>query len=68
MKTIVFNLKKKAYLWVAREIKSKEIVALHVTKGRRIGECLSFLEKVKEVCINNPTIYTDKGPLYDEIF
>jgi hypothetical protein len=30
---IVFNLKKKAYLWVAREIKSKEIIALHVSKG-----------------------------------
>jgi len=44
--TIVFNLKKKAYLWAARGI----------------GECLIFLEKVKEACINNPTIYTDKGP------
>jgi transposase-like protein len=38
---------------------------LHIAKGRRIGECLTFLEKVKEVCINNPTIYTDKGQWYN---
>jgi len=48
----------------AREIKFKEIIALHVSKGRGIGECLTFLEKVKEACINNLTIYTDKGPWY----
>jgi len=27
--TIIFNLTKKAYLWAAREIKFKEIIALH---------------------------------------
>lgn len=61
---VIFNLAKKAYLWAAREIKSKEIIALHVTRGRGIGECLTFLEKIKESCVNNPTVYTDKGPCY----
>jgi len=45
-------------------LKAREIIALQVTKGREIGECLTFLEKIKEACINNPTIYTDKGPWY----
>ncbi|MGC8934825.1 MAG: hypothetical protein ACP5LN_06705 [Thermoproteota archaeon] len=57
--TVVFNLAKKAYLWAAREVKTGEIVALQVTRGRGIGECLRFLEKVKESCKNNPTVYTD---------
>jgi len=26
--TIIFNLTKKAYLWVAREVKSREVIAL----------------------------------------
>jgi transposase-like protein len=57
--TIIFNFAKKAYLWAAREVKSSEVIALQVTRGRGVGECLKFLEKLKEVCKNNPTVYTD---------
>ena len=63
--TVIFNLTKKAYLWVAREVKSGEVIALQVTRGRGIGECLRFLEKLKESCKNNPTVYTDRGPWYN---
>ena len=63
--TIVFNLTKKAYLWAAREVKSGEVIALQVTRGRGIGECLKFLEKLKKSCKNNPTVYTDRGPWYN---
>jgi len=38
---------------------------LQVTRGRGIGECLTFLEKIKEVCLNIPTIYTNRGPWYN---
>ena len=40
-------------------MKSGEVVALQVTRGRGIGECLRFLEKLKKSCKNNPTVYTD---------
>ena len=42
-------------------MESGEVIAIHVSRGG-VGECLTFLEKVREACINNPTIYTDKGP------
>ncbi len=29
-------------------------------QGRGVGECLRFLEKVREACYNNLTIYTDR--------
>lgn len=35
--TVVFNLAKKAYLWAAREVRSGEMVALQVSRGRGIG-------------------------------
>ena len=40
-------------------MKSGEVVALQVTRGRGIGECLRFLEKLKKSCKNKPTVYTD---------
>ncbi|MEM2180986.1 MAG: hypothetical protein QXP32_09265 [Nitrososphaeria archaeon] len=43
--TIIFNLKNKSYLWACREIKNGELIEIQVTKGRGIGECLTFLEK-----------------------
>ena len=63
--TVIFNFAKKAYLWAAREVKSGEVIALQVTRGRGIGECLRFLEKLKKSCKNNPTVYTDRGPWYN---
>ena len=32
-----------------------------------MGECLRFLEKVRERCRGRPTIYTDRGPWYMKV-
>jgi transposase-like protein len=63
--TVVWNLVKRAYLWAAREIRSGDVVAIQVSRGRGIAECLRFMEIVKDSCVNKPTIYTDRGPWYD---
>ncbi|MGB9895380.1 MAG: IS66 family transposase, partial [Thermoproteota archaeon] len=47
--TVVFNLAKKAYLWAAREVKTGEIVALQVTRGRRNRRMLKVLGEGKRV-------------------
>jgi len=44
-----------------REINTKEIIALHVTRGREIRECLTFLEKVKESGTSIDLILVVKG-------
>ena len=62
--TVIYDLAGKAYLWAAREVRSGEVVAVQVTRGRGVGECLRFLERVREACYNNPTVYTDKAPWY----
>jgi len=62
--TVVFNLSGRAYLWAAREVRSGDVVAVQVSRGRGLGECLRFLEKVKKRCTGRPTIYTDRGPWY----
>jgi len=61
--TIVFNLTRKAYLWAAREVEIGGVIVIHISRGG-VGECLTFLEEVREACINNLTIYTDKEPWY----
>jgi len=62
--TVIFNLSGRAYLWAAREVRSGEVVAVQVSRGRGLGECLRFLEKVKRRYRGRPTIYTDRGPWY----
>ena len=61
---MVYDLAGKAYLWAAREVRSGEVVAIQVTRGRGVGECLRSLERVRGACYNNPTIYTDRAPWY----
>jgi len=39
--TVVWNLVKRAYLWAAREIRSGDVVAIRVSRGRGIAECFS---------------------------
>ena len=62
--TVVSNLGGRAYLWAARDVKNGEVVSLQVSRGRGLGECLRFLEKVRGRCRGRPTIYTDRGPWY----
>ena len=61
---VVFNLSGRAYLWAAREVGSGEVISLQVSRGRGLGECLRFLERVRRRCISRPTVYTDRGPWY----
>ena len=44
-----------------------EVVSLQVSRGRGLGECLRFLEKVKRRYRGRPTIYTDRGPWYMKV-
>ena len=62
--TVIFNLSGRAYLWVTRDIKNGEVVSLQVSRGRGLGECLRFLEKVESRYRGRPTTYTDRGPWY----
>jgi hypothetical protein len=57
--TVIFNLSGRAYLWAAREVRSGEVVAVQCPRGRGLGECLRFLEKVKGRFRGRPTVYTD---------
>jgi len=41
-----------------------EVISVQVSRGRGLGECLRFLEKVKGRCRGKPTVYTDGGPWY----
>ncbi|MEM3095544.1 MAG: DDE-type integrase/transposase/recombinase [Nitrososphaerota archaeon] len=61
---MICNLVRRAYLWVAREVGTGEVMAVQVSRGRGIGECLRFMEMVRDRCSNNPTVYTDRGPWY----
>ena len=63
--TVVWNLVKRAYLWAAREIRSGDVVAIQVSRGRGIAECLRFMGIVKDSCANKPMIYTDREPWYN---
>ena len=56
----MWNFVNRAYLWAAK--KSGDVVAIQVSRGRGVGECLRFMEIVKDSCANKPTIYTDRGP------
>ena len=53
------------YVWIARDIERKEIIALHVSKGRSSLEAFVFVKKVLSKCIGKPElILVDKGPWY----
>jgi putative transposase len=53
------------YVWVARDIERKEIIALHVSKGRSSLEAYLFVRKVLRKCLGKPElIIVDKGPWY----
>jgi len=62
--TVVSNSAGRAYLWAAREVRSGDVVAVQVSRGRGLGECLRLLEKVKKRYRGRPTIYTDRGLWY----
>ncbi|MEM4315418.1 MAG: hypothetical protein QXT66_03650, partial [Nitrososphaerota archaeon] len=59
--TVIRNLVRRAYLWAAREVGTGEVMSVQVSRGRGIGECLRFMEMVRDRCSNNPTVYTDRG-------
>ncbi|MEM2017444.1 MAG: transposase, partial [Nitrososphaerota archaeon] len=63
--TVIYNLARRAYLWAAREVRTKEVIAIHVSRGRGLGECIKFIEAVKDACSNKPTLYTDRAGWYE---
>lgn len=56
------RLVRRSHLYSGAE---SEVMVVQVSRGRSIAEPLRFLEKVKHVCFNKPTIYNDRAPLYD---
>lgn len=52
------------YVWAAIDIKTKEILAIDVTKGRSSLDTLLFIKKVLLTCTNKPIIHVDGGPWY----
>ncbi|MEM0500111.1 MAG: transposase, partial [Candidatus Korarchaeota archaeon] len=42
--TVIRNLVRRAYLWAAREVGTGEVMAVQVSRGRGIAECIRFLE------------------------
>lgn len=58
---MIRSLAGRAHLWAAREIRTGEVMAVQASRGRGIGECIRFLERLGESCINKPILYTDRG-------
>lgn len=50
--TFIYDLSKRVYLWAAREVKTKEVIAVKVSKGGGLGEFMRFLETVRDACSN----------------
>ena len=53
------------YVWISRDLERKEVIALHVSKGRSCLEDYLFVKKILRKCIGKPElILVDKGPWY----
>jgi len=56
------------YFWVAIDIDTRDILAVHFSKKRSGLETLIFLKQVMKKCSNKPTFYVDGGPWYPWAF
>jgi len=53
-----------AYVWAARDLASREVLAVDVSWSRSILAAELFLRRVSGRCANGPLIVVDKGPWY----
>ena len=56
------------YFWIAIDVDTREILAVHFSKNRSGLETLIFLKQVIKKCSNKPVFYVDKGPWYPWAF
>lgn len=52
------------YVWAARDVRRKEILALRVSWTRSSLDAELFLGDALKACLNRPLILVDKGPWY----
>lgn len=52
------------YLWAAIDLDTKEILAIHLSRGRACIDAMIFLRKALRYCSNKPIVYVDGGPWY----
>jgi len=56
------------FLWVARDVDTKEVLAFRASFTRSSLDAEMFLKQVLECCENKPLFLVDKGPWYREAF
>ena len=56
---------KYVYVWVAMDIKTREVIAVRVSLSRSSLEAYFFLSNVRRRCLNRARLITDKGPWYN---
>ena len=58
---------KQLFIWGARDVDSKEVLAFRVSFTRSLDAEL-FLREVLKACTNRPLFLVDKGPWYPDAF
>ena len=56
------------FLWAARDVDTKEVLAVRASFTRSSLDAEIFLKQVLECCVNKPMFLVDKGPWYREAF
>lgn len=56
---------RQVYIWVAMDVKTREILEVRVALSRSSLETYFFLSKVRKKCLNRARLITDKGPWYN---
>jgi len=56
------------FLWAARDVDTKEVLAFRASFTRSSLDAEMFLKQVLEYCENKPLFLVDKGPWYREAF
>ena len=54
------------YVWAAVDVKTREVLACHVSWVRNILHAEWFFRRALKACSNKPLILVDKGPWYPE--
>jgi len=60
--------KEQLYLWAARDVDSKEVLAHRASFTRSSLDAELFLKDVLQYCENKPLFLVDKGPWYPDAF
>jgi len=56
------------FIWAARDVDTKEVLAFRASFTRSSLDAEIFLEQALECCENKPTFLVDKGPWYRDAF